>query len=785
MKTILLAMLVLLAARVHAATNEAVSAVFEFDVRDTTGTTESLSGMFGLEARELGNSHSEGSWSFVLDSRGISPEWLTVAGQVRDAKGQPIQGSAIELRRYADVFWSGASAADGSFSIPAQVAAGYKLIVTKDGFLPLVENLAGSGGRQMNLVLQANLVAPIPTDVNRLANQLEKGNSPMIGDDLKVFDGSGWSSALPDKNRPTVVMTHGWNSDPNGWATGLAAMIQRYHGLAAPPNLVVWDWSARAKFPLVPLAMVDQACVDGEELGRALVAKLGANYSQKIHFIGHSMGTIVNRYACDYVHGRLRGSTSGWSASVTRPQVTLLDEAEIASVFGAEVITSSAIAMAVANWQAGLLVAAVKSAQNWKNPIPLDAAWIDNYISAVGWKRSEAVNVCLLNPSLTLGPTPLQVPSQLVAAHGYAHAWYRYTVGSSSANNGFQWASESGSAFPPLGVGMSPGSVWWENLDSTDALDVSQIRPDIGLVGEFFTKSVLWDECSFPAVRALAIEGSREALWVGATPAMAGKGVVNGLTWVGERVLDGYVKTGEVIFETSNKVGLFLDASIDNATDWLGSLNPDAFVGGALSASVLKMRLTSPAEVHSSPSGDGPLANGPAAQQEPGVWFTVDVPAQTAFVAFDFAVKGDSANDRIDFAVGGQNVFSLPARFVEGEQVSSTDMIDISRYAGQAVEFFFGLTGGTSHGCELTIEGIRFIAQPPPKLVIEPSERGVRLAWPAMATGWRIESSSSLHPDDWQSLPEDAATLEEGSAVMERTTDGPKKFYRLKRVSEE
>jgi hypothetical protein len=53
MKIILLAMLVLLTARVHADTNEALSDVFEFDVRDTTGTTEAVSGVLSVDAREM------------------------------------------------------------------------------------------------------------------------------------------------------------------------------------------------------------------------------------------------------------------------------------------------------------------------------------------------------------------------------------------------------------------------------------------------------------------------------------------------------------------------------------------------------------------------------------------------------------------------------------------------------------------------------------------------------------------------------------------------------------
>ena len=196
---------------------------------------------------------------------------------------------------------------------------------------------------------------------------------------------------------------------------------------------------------------------------------------------------------------------------------------------------------------------------------------------------------------------------------------------------------------------------------------------------------------------------------------------------------------------------------------------------------MLRMQLKSPAAVQIYSLITGPVAYGSPPQQEPGVWFTVDVPGDAAFLAFDFEVTGASAEDRVDCAVGGQNIFSLPARFVEGEPMSSTDMIDISCYAGQSVEFFFGLTGGTSHGCELTVEGMRFIAQPAPRMQVEPMAGGVRVAWPATATGWRAEASSTLAPADWQLLPQEEGKLEGGRAVMERTADGPAMFYRLRR----
>ena len=149
MKSALLLTFALFLAPVHAAT-ETESGVFEFDTRDSAGTTEALSGVFSVDVRDLGNSASEGSSVFALDTRKVSPDWLTISGNVFDSNGQPVHEAGIELRRYADVFWSGASAVDGSFSIPAQAAAGYTLVITKDGFLPWRDNLSGSGERHTN-----------------------------------------------------------------------------------------------------------------------------------------------------------------------------------------------------------------------------------------------------------------------------------------------------------------------------------------------------------------------------------------------------------------------------------------------------------------------------------------------------------------------------------------------------------------------------------------------------------------------------------------------------------
>ena len=113
-------------------------------------------------------------------------------------------------------------------------------------------------------------------------------------------------------------------------------------------------------------------------------------------------------------------SPNPWSGSVTKPHVTLLDEAEVGSIAGSKVITSTLAASVTVGGPDALLVGAAAAAANWKSAIPKEARWVDNYISAVGIQHEAAVNVCLLKAAET---TP-----DVFAAHRYAHEWYRHSV---------------------------------------------------------------------------------------------------------------------------------------------------------------------------------------------------------------------------------------------------------------------------------------------------------------------------------------------------------------------
>ena len=108
-------------------------------------------------------------------------------------------------------------------------------------------------------------------------------------------------------------------------------------------------------------------------------------------------------------------------------------------------------------------------------------------------------------------------------------------------------------------------------------------------------------------------------------------------------------------------------------------------------------------------------------------------------------------------------------------------MIDVSAYAGQSVELFFCLAGGTSTNCQLVIDGLRFITIPQPKVGVARNGGTVAVKWPAAASGWVLESTNSLTAPNWQPVPMTGVTVNQGVATLEQAVAVPTRFYRLRR----
>ena len=83
-------------------------------------------------------------------------------------------------------------------------------------------------------------------------------------------------------------------------------------------------------------------------------------YTLPLHFLGHSLGTLVNASAIDFVHGEKPGTSpqASWSSNLIH--VTLFDQALLAEALGIGEI---------------------------QTPLPLHFTWADNYKSLVDWHR--------------------------------------------------------------------------------------------------------------------------------------------------------------------------------------------------------------------------------------------------------------------------------------------------------------------------------------------------------------------------------------------------------------
>ena len=727
-------------------------------------------------------------------SGGVS---LAISGTVRTLGGVPVAGAAITLKRYGTAFWSGTSTANGAFGSANLQAANFTVTVTKPGFTTLVASYGGeAGGNQVvNFWLTA---APPPLPVVA-TNQTPPGtavrppapanpadpNAPK----LMRYDGAGHfttSLAGLDPSRMTVVLSHGWKSGPNEWALPLALLIQQHHALGGnAPNIVVWDWSVIAMDMVTP--QPDRAVEQGIELGKALRASaLGTNYSGHLHFIGHSLGALVNCYACDYVHGSFPESPNRqspnppnrWDSLLTKPHVTLLDEAEVATVFGQNVTTAAAIGWKVAQLKGALVAGSAAAAADWKNTIPKQAKWVDNYISLVGLQRDGAVNVCLLAPTVAFDwSSPV---NELKFSHSYAHLFYRGTVWPSGPAPavGFGKSYEGGSGFPPSGTGLSAGSLWFEYLATAEPLD---LRRDNNPGAFECNLTILSALTVLPAATGVAKAGND---YIYQPLDATGRAVLNGyeagIEWAGDIGGTVIYKTGRVISTTKEKVGNWWDAAFDAASDALNSIEPDTQLAGPVAAPVFSVTLGTQAAPQLAQAGGG--GNAPAAAGQPAhAWMTVNVPANAGLMAFDFTVTGDPQEDSVACAVNGQNVFTLPAKFAPDGSPVSTDMIDISAYAGQSVELFFGLVGGTSTNCAVAVDGVRFITIPQPKVGLVASGANVAVKWPAAAVGWVLETSDTLAPGSWQPVPMTGVTVEQGVATIPQAVSGPQKFFRLRR----
>jgi hypothetical protein len=553
---------------------------------------------------------------------------------------------------------------------------------------------------------------------------------PPTSAQLEIFaNGAFATNVALNPNMMTIVLTHGWIPlkpvigsplfTPNGvqdWPTRMAAQLCA-QGVVA--NIVAWDWSAVARSsvddPGTPEAQTGD---QGRALGSALLFALQFNYSQKIHFIGHSLGTLVNASAANYLHGDRWAnedvSLVTWPA--TNTQMTLFDEAEVArgiTSFGADIDT-------LEGRNGNPFLPTTSSSHH---PLPMHFAWADNYIAAVGLLQPGAANVILTNEFPASAPDPISWFGEFGTFHGYPQDWYSETIQTDVSALGFLWSFERGGWFLQA---PRAGSVYVQAFnDSQWNLTATNWTYGTNLLAARFQeyRSGLVNSISNQVPGLVTANGS-----------------VN----------------GQIVDALPSVYAFILSFLTTHTSTFPGSLvHP---LGGPV------------------PNGGSSGANVPAY-----AWMPLQVPVNAVSMSFDYKIQGDWQSDLLAAAFNGTNVLSLPGSQIETNILFSSGLIDVSAFAGQTNEFFIGIVGGTSTNAQLTVENLAFSISSPPLLQAQAAGNNFVLSWPLSAADYILQTSTNLtDTNSWTTVTNVPAIVNLQNTITNPISGGAQ-FYRLKK----
>lgn len=308
------ALMALLANRVHATEPDTFSPVVSFQYQESLADSETTitSPVVSFQYYEWpGDENLTFQNSPAVSYYFYNGPSLSLTGTVKTGAGVPVPGALVTMKRYGTVFWQATTNGSGTYTTSGLPADNFTVAVTKTGYVTSLSNIPGISGGSRSLDFTINtLPAPLPiVAVNRTplaqcflpdppTNPLDPATPR-----LKVFNGVQFVDSQTSLNPslPTVVLTHGWLSSATPWQSKyplvgaaitwpltMASQI-RSRLRANAVNIVAWDWHVQAD--VLPLPPTDLAVAQGELLGKALLqSPLGINYSQHVHFIGHRLG---------------------------------------------------------------------------------------------------------------------------------------------------------------------------------------------------------------------------------------------------------------------------------------------------------------------------------------------------------------------------------------------------------------------------------------------------------------------------------------------------------------
>jgi pimeloyl-ACP methyl ester carboxylesterase len=589
-------------------------------------------------------------------------------------------------------------------------------VITLDDICIYSRALSASEVQQLYSLPQSPNLTVVQTNRQPATNAIGQPTIPNDPNHFKVFTNGTFQSGIAlNPNKTTVVLTHGWNGSPSDWAQYTAQIIQQRIG-ANTVNIVAWDWHTEAS---VPLPVATQFTLgEGYKLGTDLSVALGTGYTQRIHFIGHSLGTLVNAAAANYLHGH--------GFSPTNTQLTICDEAEIA--WGT---TSQEEALATLFT---LLDNSSTSQPFWGNPLPRQFNWADNYISACGMLHPEAANVILTWEFPTSFPNFDTLKTEFFNFHDYAHYFYEDTIEPSIFNTGGQTnATYAGfiCSFEGGGAANRPGTNTYFYQDP-NGFELTLAQTNNNFATNFLNQR-LWS-------------------YIGTIKS-------SGITWA-------INSAGNVLLQASGLV--------QGAIDYTGNLIINLFT--SIGSGSLILNSPHPLEGPTPNGGSGGANNSPAY-----AWIPLFIPSNTISMTFDFMLQGDGASDSFQAALNGTNILSLEIILIQTNVTLNSGMICVSAYAGKTNEFFVGIVGGTSTNTQMTVQNLVFYNAPAPSLQAQASGNNPVLTWPISAIGFNLQCTTNLaDPNSWTTLTNVPAIVNSQNTVTNSNCGGTQ-FYRLKR----
>lgn len=557
-----------------------------------------------------------------------------------------------------------------------------------------------------------------------------------------------------DPNKMTIVMTHGWNSSSDDWPTDMAAALGSLY--SAKANILAWDWRGNAA-QLSPATAAARTVSEGTALGAALMDTLGANYKQPIHFMGHSLGTLVNCAAADYIHGdrRPRGDARPASQAYefTNTHMTLFDEAElVTAVKGMHVIGD----VLLAGFDEYAARDGAEQLRNFRSKvIPKNWAWIDNYISEVGLPHVEAANVMLWRKNY------VSVSENLLSPHGYAYEWYQETIGNPlSSAMGHRWSFERNSL---LQAPVAPDYY-------LQSLDLNSSEMEVSKTNLITAQSLSWG-------RLIAYPTLKSAQGLGALAATIPVVAQNTLQYAGNMAAN-FAEA----FSAPKGTPVYLGTSGSTAAYFqpIGQSTPND-----LQASWDLQFSIQPGAPQPQQLPDGEQAM-PVPNSIEGPVYTiipVQVPNEAVGVSFEYSISGSAADEFMTMGINTSNEYTMEAKFLDEGAWNGTPVIPVSDFRNQNVDLVFALNGVSAPPTgTLSVRNIQFYIPPRPQLSLEKSGNLLTASWQLSAIDWTIETTTDLSdPNGWEPVTGQPTASEFFHRMTFDVSGNDKAFFRLRK----